>query len=128
MAFTYVGDHSTNLDRVRSYIRDTVSGKGPLPDPDATNFTDAELTGFITSEGSWQRAVAAAFETLAAEWTRHPNFSADGLAISNGSIAQGYREQAALWRKRYGGPSSNAGSRPVTRRDGYSDDVDNVTV
>jgi len=123
MAFTYVGDLSTNTDKVRFYLRDTVSGSGPLPSDG--NFTDAEIDGLISVEGSWQRAVAAGFETLAAAWRRYPSFKADGLSLNRSDIADGYAAQAATWRRKYGGGSS-AGSRAVTRQDGYSDDITSI--
>lgn len=121
MAFTYTGDLSTNRDKVRRQLADTVSGSGPLPQDG--NFTDAEIDGFITSEGSWQRAVAAGFEALAAAWMRYPTFDQDGFRLSRTDIAKGYATEAARWRKRYGGSSTGAGARVTTRVDGYSDDV-----
>ena len=124
MAFTYSDDLSTTRDQVRFYIQDTVEDSGPKPSDG--NFSDDEITNLITLEGSWQRAVAAAFETLAAAWMRYPNFSADGLRLDRGAIAKGYREQAAKWRARFGESSTGTGSVAVTRVDGYSDDVDNM--
>lgn len=124
MAFTYLGDLSTNRDNVRFYLGDVTENSGPRPSDG--NFTDAEIDGLITLEGSWQKAVAAGFERLAAEWTRYPNFQADGLRVDRTAIADGYRKDALSWRRRYGG-SGGAGSRAVTRVDGYSDDKDNVT-
>jgi hypothetical protein len=126
MAFTYVGDLSTDLDKVRFYLQDTVEDSGPKPGDG--NFTDAELQGLVDEEGSWQRAVAAGLETLAAVWRRHPSFKADGLSVSRSDIADGYAEQAASWRAKHGGVTAGAGTRAVTRVDGYSDDVDNVEI
>lgn len=100
MTVTYDADFTTDRDKVRSYIRDTVEFEGPLPDDE--NFSDAEIAGFITAEGSWQRAVAAAFESLAAAWITHPTYQADNMAISNSHIARNYQQQAEYWRKRYG--------------------------
>lgn len=125
MTFTYSGDLGTDLDKVRFYVQDMTSGAGPKP-ADA-NFTDAEITGLITAEGTWQRAVAAAFETLAAAWRRYPSFASPSLSLSRSHIADGYAKQAEAWRARYGlstSGASRAGSRVVTRQDGYSTDVD----
>jgi len=124
MTVTYVGDLSTARDKVRFYLRDIEEGVGPLP-ADA-NFSDAEIAGLITAEGSWQRAVAAGFETLASAWRRYPDFKADGLSVDRTAIADGYLEQAKIWRRTYG-RGTGAGSRATTRVDGYSDDKDNVT-
>ena len=124
MTYTYLENLATDRDRVRFYLQDTEVGKGPKP-ADA-NFADEEIAGMITIEGSWQRAVAAGFETLASAWQRYPNFTADGLNVQRSDIAKGYAASAAEWRKKYGSTAntSRAGSRAVTRVDGYSDDVD----
>ena len=124
MTVTYLGTLANNLDRVRFYLGDRVEDSGPLP-ADA-NFSDAELTGLITAEGSWQKAVAAGFETLAARWRRYPDFKADGLSLNRSDIADGFLKQAQFWRTTYG-RGTGAGSRSVTRVDAYSDDRDNVT-
>lgn len=126
MAFTYSGTLATDLDKVRFYLQDTVSGSGPKPADG--NFTNAELTGLITAEGSWQRAVAAGFEALATAWRRYPSVTADGLRLARSDIAKGFDEQAKKWRKDFGTSATArtgvAGSRATTRVDGYSSDVD----
>ena len=128
MAFTYLGDLSTDRERVRFYLQDTDATNGPKPED--ANFTDEELDGVIATEGSWTGAVAAGFEALASAWRKHPDFKADDLSVSRTDIADGYAKAAALWREKTGAPSTTAGagSRPVTRVDGYSSDVDSHTV
>ena len=129
MTFTYVGDYSTDLDKVRENIRDVVSGSGPRP-ADA-NFTDALINGIITDEGSWQRAVAALFEMLAAEWRRHPSYSTDGLRLDRSDIADGFEKTAKDWRSKYGGSARQYAPVYVTgqiTKDGYSDDITNDDV
>ena len=124
MAITYLGTYATDLDKVRENIRDTVDSAGPRP-ADA-NFTDAVINGIITDEGSWQRATAALFEMLAAEWRRHPSYSTDGLKLDRRDIADGFDKIAKDWRDKYGGavrqyaPVYVAGQ--ITK-DGYSDDI-----
>lgn len=126
MSFTYSDALTLDRDLVRFAVGDTVVSSGPKP-ADA-NFSDAEIAGLVTIEGTWQRATAAAFETLAALWARHVNFSADGMSASQSDVADQYRASAALWRGRYGTAATGAsGSSAVTRVDGYSDDLDNVT-
>jgi hypothetical protein len=120
MAFTYVGTLATDLDRVRFSLGDTVSGAGPRPADG--NFTDAEIAGLIALEGSWQRAVGAGFERLAAEWTRYPNFSTDGLRVDRSDIAAGFQAQAAKWRKDFPRPVGVKVAGQITK-DAYSDDV-----
>ena len=128
MTFSYADTLTTDRDRVRFYLQDTAYNAGPKPADG--NFSDEELDGLIAVEGTWQRAVAAGFETLAAAWRRYPSFSADGLQLSRSDIAKGYADQAQQWRKQYGAAmsSSRAGSRAVTRVDGYSNDVDSHEV
>ena len=126
MAFTYLGTLATDRDKARFYLRDVTEDSGPRP-ADA-NFSDAETDGLITVEGSWQRAVAAGFEALAAEWRRHPSFTADGLRLDRSDIADGFAEQAKEWRKKYGTSAGGVGYVAVLRVDGYSDDVDNLEV
>lgn len=126
MAFTYSDALTLDLDLVRFYLGDTVSGSGPKPGDG--NFSDEEIAGLVTIEGTWQRATAAAFETLAGLWARHVNFSADGTQVSQSDIAKQYRESALIWRGRYGtAATGSSGSSATTRVDGYSDDLDNVT-
>jgi len=120
MAFTYLGTLATDRDRVRFSLNDVTDGSGPRP-ADA-NFTDAEIDGLITLEGSWQGAVGAGFERLAAEWVRYPSFEADGLSLNRSDIAKGYATQAQQWRKEF------PRARPVyvagqITKDAYSDDV-----
>ena len=123
MTHTYDGALTTDKEKVRFYIQDTTRNSGPKPSDG--NFSDEELDALVTAEGSWQRAVAAAFETLAAAWRTTPSFSADGGRYNMSDIADGFAVQAQSWRQRYGSSGSAAGSRAVTRVDGYSDDVDN---
>jgi len=124
---TYVGDLVSDLDRIRFHIGDTVSGSGPKPSD--ANFTDAELGALLTIEGTWQRAVANALETLATLWARQVTFSAGDMSASLSNIATQYRESAADWRKRFGyAGGTSSGSSATTRADGYSNDLDCVTM
>jgi len=125
MSFYYDASLSGNRDKVRFHLQDTVYGAGPRPGDG--NFSDQELDGLITAEGSWQRAVAAGFESLASAWMRYPSFRTDALGLSRSDIAQGYQKQAVQWRKRYGTAGGAAASRAVTRADAYSSDYDTVT-
>jgi len=120
MAFTYIGDLSTNRDQVRFHLRDTNLDAGPLPGD--VNFTDGEIDGLVTAAGSWQRAVASGLDVLAASWRRYPTFKADGLSLNRSDIANGYAKQADEWRQKYGiaAPLNVAG---VIKIDAYSDDV-----
>jgi hypothetical protein len=122
MTFTYAGTLATDLDQIRFYVSDVTSGSGPKPD--GTNFTDEELNGLLTAEGTVGRSVAAAFESLSAIWRTRYNFSTEGQRFDRASVADGYAKLAAEWRDKYGSPGSRVGAGPVTRIDGYSDDID----
>lgn len=124
MTIAYTDTLLTDRDKIRFYLQDVTDGSGPLPDD--ANFSDNEIAGLVLAEGSWQRGVAAGFETLAAAWRRYPTFKADGLVLNRSDIAKGYTTQAKEWRRKYGGSGGGAGSRAVTRADGYSDDITNV--
>ena len=120
MAFTYVGDLSTDRDKVRFYLQDTSEGSGPKPS--SGSFTDAEVDGLVSAEGSWQRAVAAGLEVLAAAWAKYADLTVGPRKEALSQIAARYAKQAREWRERVGSasPVYVAG---VMRVDGYSDDV-----
>lgn len=122
MAITYVGDLSTDRDKVRFHLQDTVEGSGPRPGEG--NFTDAELDGLVDLEGTWQRAVAAAFEALAAGWGRYADLTVGPRKENLSQVAKRYQELGKEWRAQYGRETMRrAYVAGVIRVDGYSDDV-----
>jgi hypothetical protein len=122
MTFTYVGDLSTDLDNVRFNIGDTVENTGVRPS--GSNFTDEEIGGLITREGSWQKATAAIYETLAAEYARFVNLTLGPRREDMSDAAKMYKGLAEEWRAEYGTSSAGrVGSSAVTRVDAYSDDI-----
>lgn len=127
MAFTYNDILSADRDKVRFALQDTAVDSGPKPG--GGNFLDNELSGLVTLEGEWQRAVAAGFEALAAIWTQYADLSEGPHKETLSQVADGHRKSAALWRKRSGSatPARVAG---IIKVDGYSDDVtsDDVSV
>lgn len=124
MAFTYVDTLAADRDKVRFHLQDTVEDSGPKPG--GGNFSNDELDGLLTVENSWQEAVAAGLETLAAAWASSPSFEADGLSISRSDVAKSYKSLAEKWRNEYGSTGKTSGSRTVTRADGYSDSYTNI--
>jgi len=120
MTFTYQGTLEAAIDRVRFALDDTVQDAGPLPG--SANFSDEEIAGLVSLEGSWTLAVAAGFERLAAAWARHVSFTADETQVAQSDIAKRYEAQATTWRARGAVASRTAGTRAVTRQDGYSTD------
>lgn len=122
MTVTYDGDLSTDLEKLRFYTGDTVSGSGPRPGD--RNFTDAELNPLITLEGSWEKAVAAVFEALTAEWASQPDIRVGPRSESRSQPAKEFRKKAEEWRAAYGGGlTARMISVGVNRADGYSVDI-----
>jgi hypothetical protein len=120
MAFTYVGDLSTDLDKVRFYTHDITEDSGPLPG--GGNFQDVAINAIVTSEGSWERAVAVIFDTLAAAWSHYVDITAGPHSEKLSQAADSYLELAKKWRQDhhiYAGIKAGG----VIRIDGYSDDV-----
>ncbi|HUV92746.1 MAG TPA: hypothetical protein VMV80_06640 [Anaerolineales bacterium] len=126
MAITYNGDLSTDLDKVRFYINDVTDSAGPQPA--SGNFTDDELGGLITTEGSWQRAVAGAFEVLSGMWSKYVDTTEGPRSERMSQTATQYKDLAVEWRSKYGASVTQAGTRHPTRIDGYSQDVASDTV
>ena len=120
MAFTYDDDLSSDRGKVRFYIQDTTDGGGPKPN--GANFTDAEIDGLVMAEGSWQKAVAGAYEALAAIWAKFADITAGPHRESLSQVAEGYRKQAMKQREIHGS-SSRMTVGWQTRVDGYSQDV-----
>lgn len=86
MTFTYVPDFTTDRDRIRRLIGD-VDSTNPL-------FSDEELGWFVTLEGSYLRAAAAACEALAAAGSGESDFTIGG------KIAQRASQAPVMWAKR----------------------------
>lgn len=126
MTISYTPTLPRSLDKVRFYIEDKYSGSGPLPDN--ANFDDDEITALITTEGSWQKAVAACYEALSSAWAGYTDISAGSRSENYSQISQRYTQLAQQWRTRYGTSQDGAGSRHPTRIDGYSSDVASGTV
>jgi hypothetical protein len=105
---------------VRFHLQDKTENSGPLPSDG--NFTDAELNGLITEQGSWQRAVAAGFDALETAWANHADKTVGPRSESMSQIAERYAEKRKAWEKKHG-LADTAGSLFLQRVDQYSDDV-----
>ena len=122
MAFTYVGDLSTDRDKTRFYLQDTVSDSGPKPS--GGNFTDAEIDGLITVEGTWQKATAAGYEVLAAAWAKYADLQTGPIREQLSQIATRYAQAAKEKRAQFGyTATATASVAHITRVDGYSADI-----
>ena len=126
MTLTYAGTYSSDRETVRHHIADTTADSGPRPA--GANYTDELLDPLITAAGSWQKAVAMLLDTLATEWSKYANIQVGPRREDYGKIADAFSARAKKWREDYGiKTGTTAGTKPVTRKDGYSDDKDNVT-
>lgn len=121
MTFTYIGDLSTSLDKIRFYINDTTEDSGPKPG--GGNFSDEELAGLLTIEGGIERTVAGALEILANVWATQADISVGPRRESYSQVSARYAKLAEEWRDRVGTSTTKSGSRFVRRTDGYSDDL-----
>ena len=122
MTLTYVGDLSTDLDKIRFHIGDTAASAGPLPS--AGNFTDAELNGLLSSAGSVNNAVSAAMAAIASRWSSYANITVGPRKEEYAAIADSWRKQQADWNTQHGVKlTSTASVAFVTRIDGFSDDI-----
>jgi len=120
MAFTYAGDLSTDLDKVRFHLQDTVENSGPKPGDG--NFTDAELNGLITEQGTWERATAVALDVLETAWATYADLKVGPRSESLSQIADRYARKAQAWREKYG-LEDTGGSVFAQRIDQFSDDI-----
>lgn len=122
MAFTYIGDLSTDLDKLRFEIGDTVSGTGVLPD--GSNIPDATLNAVLTQEGSVGLAAARVCESLARAWAKIAASISVGSRSESNQQVTNWTEQANELRKQYGqrsGTTAGLFSIGMQRDDGYAE-------
>ena len=124
MSFTYIGDLSTDLDEIRFKVNDTSENSGPKPL--GANFTDEEINGLLTIEGSNDRTVAAIYENLAVVWASKVDTEVGARRESASQASKQYKALAKQQRDDYGFGSAQAVLTTgfATRKDGYSDDID----
>ena len=129
MTFSYSGTMATDLDFIRLKIGDTVSSSGPKPyTGTSSNFTDEEINGLKTIEGTKERTVASLFEVLAGLWARYVDSKIGPRDEKLSKVADNYATLAKQWREDYGTVTATANFGFVTRVDGYSDDIANDEV
>lgn len=113
MTFTYLGDLTTDLDKVRFEIQDTVS-TGAL-------FTDEEINAKLSEFGSSILLTAAALcDVLATRYAADFTFKTDDQQFNRSDLSKQYAARAIELRERASGGISVAG---FTRTDGYSNDI-----
>ena len=125
MAVTYSDTLATDRDVFRATLNDTVSGSGPRPATGtASNFSDNEIAGLITLEGNVNRAIARAYEILAAAWANKGLSEIGPRKEDLKEVSKNYTALGKQWRADYGTSVATVNSGFVTRVDGYSDDID----
>lgn len=129
MAFTYTDTLLTDRDVIRFTINDTVSSSGPRPGSGtATNFTDNEIAGILTVEGTANRAIARCYEILAASWARYGLSEIGPRKEDLKAVSKSYADLAKQWRSDYGYSTSTITNGFVTRVDANSNDIDSGEV
>ncbi len=117
MAFTYTEGSTSDRDRLRLEIQDTVI--------DRALFSDAELDDFLAQDVQVLLAAAHACDTLATRFARDYDFIADGASFKKSTISKSYADQATRLRRR----ATGSGSIVVPRRvDGYSQEIESDQV
>jgi hypothetical protein len=123
MAFTYNDTLATDRDMIRIRVGDTAQNNGPRPD--GANFSDEEIAGLLSSEGSANRAIAAIYEILAAQWAGYADTQMGDRRESLSQVADRYTKLATQYRSEHGYAASvGFATGFVTRNDGYSQDID----
>lgn len=107
MAFTFTGDLSTALDRVRFAVGDTDSAGHFLE--------DATISALITLHGE-NGAIVECLRYILAQLSR-PDFRADWLQVTNKDAAAAVRAQLRDAIQRYGAGGVVAGAANVYRAD-----------
>lgn len=100
MTFTYLGDLSTDLDVIRFSIQDTIADIGVKPNGD--NFTDEEISGLLTIEGTTNKTIAALYEALATVWASAVDTEIGSRKEKSSQAAIRYASLAKKWRDDYG--------------------------
>jgi len=110
MAFTWVGDLSTDLDKVRFYIGDT--------DSSGYYLEDATITALLNA-GSVGSAVIAGILYIIRQLNK-PDFKADWLQVTNAEAVKGWERHLTAMRQEFGIPAIAASVVHVYRADSYA--------
>jgi len=122
MTHTYSDALSSDRDKIRFRIGDTVQGAGPRPD--RRNFSDNEIAFVLSDEGGVTAAIAHLFEVLASEWESFSiSETEDKVSYDAKEKAADYDKRANIWRaKPDGGDSSGTIKAGVIAFDFQQDD------
>jgi len=110
MSFTYTPGGTTDVDRIRLEIGDTVDGT-------ITNESlhDEEVAELVARHGSWQRAVAPALRVLAMKLAAQPTSKTVGELQIVQQRVEYLMRKAELWEAGAGGRIATATAGGLSR-------------
>lgn len=125
MTFSYTDPTDSDKDAVRFLLGDTTSATAYLQDEEI----EFLLAKWMPLYDSVEYAAAVAASTIAARFAAEANYSADGVSISLGNLAQQFRDLAASLREQHkglliGGKPDVGGIAPDEERDPTVKDTD----
>lgn len=95
MANTYSAPGESDKDTVRFLLQDTRDGEWLLSDEEITY----SITQWKDRYGTLEYVAAQLAETIAARYAREASYSADGVSIGLGQVAQQFRDLALSLRE-----------------------------
>jgi len=113
MTFTWVGDLSTDLDKVRFHIGDT--------DSDGYFLTDETINALLSSESTVGGAVVACLKYIITQLSR-PDFKADWLTVNHEKARKGYEMLLGQKRVEFSIPVFASSATYVYRADSDADE------
>lgn len=104
MSFSY--DLTTDIGQMRLELGDTLKGSGVRPD--GCNFSNEELKFWLDREGHVMRAVAAACESLARQWSSSTTVTVGPYSETLSLIQGNWADRAKNLRTLYGNTPDTA--------------------
>lgn len=114
MSYSYSLTLNDDVSRLRLELGDTSPEPKRGVKSNGAYFEDEELTYFMAQEGSLMRALAAACETLARDWSRAASFSVGPHSEQVDSIAAKWDARAMVLRGQYGYGSAEVTGNTIT--------------
>lgn len=99
MTFTYTNPSASNKDAVRFLIQDITSTEALLQDEEI----DYAIAKWMPVHGSLEWVSASLADTISGRYAREASYSADGVSIGLGQLAQQFRDLAASLRAQHKG-------------------------
>lgn len=99
MAFTYIGDLSTDLDVIRFEIGDTIEDAGIKPNN--ANYSDEEINGILAIEETAGRAIARLYGNIALLYAPYVDSKIGPRDEKLSQRGKAYAALAKQWREDY---------------------------